>query len=147
MQRRIKYVGNVILTTALFSINLMAQHLYFSSPRESVKIASKLLTEENWEKLSNYYFLGNADTGILDSLKNGSYFIRNKRPEVAHPGGFWRYKKPFPPGFNYLSHSEFKKDTIKVNVTLEIDQGNGMVQQGIASFYLIKSGKGYQLIL
>lgn len=127
-------------------MNLMAQNLYFSSPRESVKLTSQLLVEENWEKLSNYYFLENTDEGIRDSLKNGSYFIRDKRPEVAHPGGFWKYKKPFPPGFNYLSHIESAKDTIKVDVTLEIDQGDGLMQQGITSFYLIKSEKGYQLI-
>ena len=83
----------------------------------------------------------------IDSLKNGSYFIRDKRPEVFHPGVLWKYKKPFPPNFSYFSHIETSQDTVKVEVNIEIDQGNGMLQQGISSFYLIKSDKGYQHVL
>lgn len=147
MQLKIKYIGNVILVTALLNINLMAQNLYFSSPQESVKLSSKLLKDENWEKLSGYYFLEDSDNKVIDSLKNGSYFIRKTRPEAAHPGEFWKYKNPFPPNFKYSNHIEIAKDTIKVNVTIEIDQGNNMIQKGITSFYLIKSEKGYQLIL
>jgi hypothetical protein len=147
MLLRKKYVGVVILIILFFNVNLMAQKLYFSNPRESVDIISKLLTEENWEQLSYYYYLENTDEEVIDSLKNGSYFIRIKRPEVAHPGGFWKYKNPFPPGFSYLSHREVALDTIKVEVTIEIDQGNDMIQQGLDSFYLKKSEKGYQLIL
>jgi hypothetical protein len=147
MLQRTKYVGYVILIILIFNVDLMAQKLYFSGPRESVSLTSKLLTEENWEQLSYFYYLENADEEVIDSLKNGSYFIRTKRPEVAHPGGFWKYKNPFPPGFNYLSHSEVATDTIKVEVTIEIDQGNGRIQQGLDSFYLKKSKKGYQLIL
>jgi hypothetical protein len=131
----------------LFNIDMMAQDLYFLTPKESVKIISKLLLDENWEELSNYYFLDNANKEVIDSLRNGDYFIRTKRPEVAHPAGFWRYKKPFPPNFDYLSHIEIARDTVKVEVAIEIDQGMGMIQQGKTSFYLIESEKGYQLLL
>ena len=93
--KRKKVCGYVILITIFFNTNLMAQNLYFSNPRESVYLIAKLLTEENWDQLSYYYYLENADEEVIDLLKNGSYFIRTKRPEVAHPGGFWKFKKPF----------------------------------------------------
>ena len=147
MQRGKRYIGIIILITIFLNTKLMAQDLYFSTPQESVKITSKLLIEENWEKLSNYYFLHNADVVTIDSLKNGSYFIRDTRPELFHPGVQWKYKKPFPPNFSYFSHIETSQDTVKVEVNIEIDQGNGMLQQGISSFYLIKSDKGYQHVL
>lgn len=124
----------------------MAQPLYFSTPQESVELTSKLLIEEDWEKLSKYYFLENSDEETIASLKNGSYFIRDKRPEAFHPAVAWKYKNPFPPGFTYLSHFELEKDSIKVNISLEIDQGNDMTQQGISSFYLLRSEKGYQFL-
>ena len=126
---------------------MTSQNLYFSSSQESVKLISQMLINENWEELTRYYFLENTDNEVIDSLKNGNYFIRSKRPEVAHPGRFWKYKKPFPPNFKYSNHFETTTDTIKVNVGIEIDQGNGMIQQGTTSFYLMKSKKGYQLIL
>ncbi len=147
MQQKIKYLGSVIVFTIFINMNLMAQSLYFSTPQESVELTSKLLIEEDWEKLSNYYFLENSDKETIVSLKNGSYFIIDKRPEVYHPALDWKYKKPFPPNFKYLSHIEIGKDSIKVNVSLEIDQGNDMMQQGISSFYLIRSENGYQFLL
>lgn len=124
----------------------MAQSLYFSSPQESVDVASALLLEENWDKLTKYYFLDDISLELKDSLLNGSYFTRTKRPEAAHPGGYWKYKKPFPPQFKYTNHSLESDATVKVNVSIKIDQGTGMVQQGFDSFYLIKSKKGYQLM-
>ena len=147
MQQKIKYLGSVIVFTIFINMNLMAQSLYLSTPQESVELTSMLLIEEDWEKLSNYYFLENSDKETIVSLKNGSYFIRDKRPEVYHPALDWKYKKPFPPNFKYLSHIEIGKDSIKVNVSLEIDQGNDMMQQGISSFYLIRSENGYQFLL
>lgn len=126
--------------------NIKAQSLYFSTPQESVKLTSKLLLEEDWNKLTNYYSLQNSDSDTIASLKNGSYFIRSKKPEASHPAVDWKYKKPFPPNFNYLSHSEIGKDSVKVDVILEIDQGNDMIQRGISTYYLKKSKKGYQLL-
>ena len=146
MQQKLKYTGSVIVFIIFINMNLMAQSLYFSTPQESVELASKLLIEKGWEKLSNYYFLENSDKETILSLKNGTYFIRDKRPEVYHPALDWKYKKPFSPNFKYLSHIEIGKDSIKVNVILEIDQGNDMIQQGISSFYLIKSENGYQFL-
>ncbi len=146
MQQRIMYLGCVIVPGIFYSMNLMAQPLYFSTPQESVELTSKLLIEEDWEKLSNYYFLENSDRETIASLKNGSYFIRDKRPEIFHPAVPWKFKNPFPTGFTYLSHFELEKDSIKVNVSLEIDQGNDMLQQGISSFYLLRSENGYQFL-
>ena len=146
MQLGIKSLGIIMIISQFLNVGVMAQNSYFSSPQESVEISSKLLIEEDWEELSSYYSLGNTDEGIIDSLKNGSYFIREERPEATHPGGFWKYKHPFSPGFKYLTHSE-SGDTIKVDLIIEIDQGGGIIQQGRSSFYLKKSPKGYQHIL
>jgi hypothetical protein len=125
----------------------MAQQLYFSTPQESVELTAQLLIQEDWGTLSRYYFVENCTKETIDSLKNGSYFIRNKKPEVAHPVVSWRYKEPFDPNFKYSGHFEEDPARIRVDVSLEIDQGNGMIQQGTSSFYLIKSQNGYQLIL
>ncbi len=142
-KNRIKYV---ILISVFINTHTMAQKLYFSSPQESVKLTSKLLIDENWETLTQYYYLDDVDEKVIGSLKNGSFFIRTKEPEVAHPGGFWKYNKPFNPSFNYLSHVQLSFDSIKVDVVIEIDQGDGMIQRGIQSFYLIKFKQGYQLL-
>jgi hypothetical protein len=147
MQQKMMCHGSVIVFSIFIIMNSMAQSLYFSTPQESVELSSKLLIEEDWERLSKYYFLENSDKETLASLNSGAYFIRDKRPEVSHPALDWKYKKPFPPNFKYLNHIEISKDSIRVNVNLEIDQGNGMIQQGISSFYLIRSRKGYQFLL
>lgn len=110
MQQKIKYLGSIIVISIFISLNLMAQSLYFSTPQESIEIASKLLLDEDWGKLSNYYFLNNSDKETIASLKNGSYFIRDKRPEIFHPGVNWKYKNPFPPNYKYLSHIELEND-------------------------------------
>jgi hypothetical protein len=124
----------------------MAQNLYFSSPQESVLITSKLLIEEDWEQLTNYYYLEGSSQNLTDSLKNGSYFIRSKNPELSHPGVSWKYKSPFPPSFNYRNHNQIDENTVQVEVGIEIDQGDGMIQQGKMFFRLRESEKGFQLL-
>lgn len=146
MFQKIKYLLITIILNIILSMNLTAQSLYFSSPQESVELTSKLLIQENWEKLSIYYFTENSSKETLDSMKNGTYFIRLKRPEVSHPSESWKYKKPFSPNFKYYSHIETEKNKIKVTVSIEIDQGNNMIQQGLSFFYLLKSENGYQLL-
>ena len=140
----IKYF--VLVLCILLSQKIMSQSLYFNTPQESVELASKLLVDEDWDTLSNYYFLENSDEETIDSLKNGSYFIRDKKPELIHPAASWRYKKPFDPNFNYLNHVTEGEDRVKVEVSMEMDQGNGMIQQGFSTFYLIKLDSGYQLL-
>lgn len=124
----------------------MAQPLYFSSPQESVELTGQLLIQEDWETLSKYYFVEDSDKETIDSLKNGSYFIRDKKPELVHPAVSWRYKKPFDPNFKYSGHFEENPARIKVEVSMEIDQGDSMIQQGKSFFYLKRSKNGYQLI-
>ena len=141
-----KILGVAIVICQFISLNVMAQNLYFSNPHESVQMSSKFLIDENWEALANYYSLDGVDKDIIDSLKDGSYFINEYSPEIAHPGGFWKYRHPFPPEFKYVSHIG-SGDTIKVELSIEIDQGNGMIQEGKTFFYLKKSRKGYQHIL
>jgi len=143
-KKAIKYLIPVLCI--LLNQKLMAQPLYFSTPQESVELTAQLLIQEDWGTLLKYYFVENSDKETIDSLKNGSYFIRNKKPEVVHPAVSWRYKKPFDPNFKYSGHFEEDLARIKVDVSMEMDQGNGMIQQGTSSFYLIKSQNGYQLI-
>ena len=146
MQAKIRYLGSVVVVSIFINMNVMAQSLYFSTPQESVELTAQLLIDEDWEELSNYYFIEESDQETIASLKNGSYFVRDKRPEVFHPALDWKYKKPFHPKFKYIDHIEIGNDTIQVNVGLEIDQGNNMMQQGISSFYLIKSENGFQIL-
>jgi hypothetical protein len=146
MQQLIRILGSVIVLIFYINVNLMAQSLYFSTPQESVDLGSKLLIEEDWETLSKYYFLENSDKETITSMKSGRYFIIDKKPELTHPAVSWKYIKPFPPSYMYLDYIRIGADSIKVSVSLEIDQGNGMIQQGISSFYLIRSGKGYQFL-
>ena len=130
----------------LLSQKLMAQPLYFSTPQESVEITAQLLIQGDWETLSKYYFVEESDKQLIDSLKNGSYFVRDKKPDLIHPAASWRYKKPFDPNFKYSGYLEEEDARIKVDVSMEIDQGNGMIQRGMSSFYLLKSENGFQLI-
>lgn len=139
---KINIVG--ILVYPNFQNNEM-KNIYFTSPQQSVEIITELLKNENWEILKSYYYLENCSQGVIDSMLSGDYFIRKSKPEVAHPGGFWKYKHPFSPGFNYTSHEEIGGDIIKVNLMIEIDQGNGNIQQGISSYFLIKLKNGYQI--
>jgi hypothetical protein len=122
------------------------QQGYFSSPEESVKVISMLLISEDWTTLSSYYYLADSNRDLLDSLLSGDYFIRKDMPETAHPGGFWKYRHPFPPGFTYFSHEQLTEDRIKVNLVINIDQGDGMVQTGKASFLLKKFPEGYKIL-
>jgi len=122
------------------------QNMYFSSPEESVEIISRLLLDEDWTRLSAYYHIPDENPEFIDSLRSGDYFIRKERPGTAHPGGFWKYKHPFPPGFRYASHESLDGDRIMVTVTTEIDQGDGMVQRGQDTFLLIKIGQGYKVL-
>jgi len=92
------------------------QNLYFPNPESSVEIITQLLLSEDWKTLSSYYYLDEVNQNLLDSLQSGEYFIRKDRPEAAHPGGFWKYKNPFSPGFNYDSHEQMTEDLIKVNL-------------------------------
>ena len=122
------------------------QDLYFPGPEASVEIITQLLISEDWSSLSSYYYLDEGNGGMIDSLLSGDYFIREERPEVAHPGGFWKYKHPFSPGFQYSSHEEISEDHIKVNMTIEIDQGDGMIQVGRESYLLKEFKDGFKLL-
>jgi len=106
-----------------------------------------MLRKEEWERLASYYRL-EGSTINRSELVSGDYFIRRDRPEVAHPGGFWRYRHPFPPGFEFgwIEPVSGADNIIKVNVTIEIDQGGGMIQRGIDSFLLHKSPHGYKIV-
>jgi len=119
---------------------------YFINPEESVEVISELILNENWELLTSYYYLQNCTPEIIDSMLSGDYFIQTEKPEIAHPGEFWKYKHPFPPAYNYHYHEDLQNDTVKVNVFIEIDQGDGNIQTGIISFLLIKLNEGYQIL-
>ncbi|MBU8893560.1 MAG: hypothetical protein KOO66_12345 [Bacteroidales bacterium] len=122
------------------------KNLYFTSPEKSVEIITELLKNKDWEELTNYYYLKNCNQSIIDSMLSGDYFIRKDKPEIAHPGGFWKFKNPFPPGFKYSFYEELEDNIILVNLTIEIDQGDNNIQEGRTFFQLIKFGEGYQLI-
>lgn len=118
---------------------------YFSDPgKEAVLIITGLIRDDNWKELSLYYDLDGS--GIRrERLESGEFFIRTRRPEVAHPAEFWRHKHPFSPEFQYDFHSE-TDGIATVNLSITIDQGGGMVQRGMSSFRMKRSEKGYQIL-
>lgn len=118
---------------------------FFKDPKQAVDLIITMLVSEDWKKLSRYYDLSGTNVD-KESLISGDFFIRKKRPEVAHPAGFWRYREPFAPAFSYLSHHTLSDGIVKVTVHVEIDQGGGMIQRGQDSFQLRKSANGYQLL-
>lgn len=119
--------------------------MYFKSPEESVEIITKLLRKSDWVELTKYYDIAGSEVKKEEML-SGDYFINTERPEVAHPAGFWRYKHPFSPGFKYFSHKSIEDSKVEVVVQIEIDQGEGMIQKGIDTYYLKKCEKGFQLL-
>ena len=119
--------------------------LYFVNPEDAVNIISKLLLAENWRELRRYYDLSSSNISGQE-LESGHFFINTEQPEIAHPGGFWRYKHPFSPAFEYFYSEQVSEDKVKVWVKIEIDQGGGMIQQGNQCFTMRKSVKGYQIL-
>lgn len=120
---------------------------YFESPQDAVPKIAELLLKEDFGTLSKYYDLSNSDISLSD-LQSGEFFIRTERPELAHPAGFWRYKHPFAPGFEYSSMwSGARANVYVVKVMVSIDQGaDSPVQQGYSLFHMIQSDKGWQLL-
>ncbi|MBW1916123.1 MAG: hypothetical protein JRI86_14520 [Deltaproteobacteria bacterium] len=118
---------------------------YFASPREAVKIISELLIKEDWKTLSRHYYLEGSNIDV-EELESGRFFIRTKPPEVRHPGGFWVYKHPFDPSFEYLGHKEIRDNIIIVTVHIRIDEGMGMFQEGREFFAMGKTPKGLQVL-
>ncbi len=118
---------------------------YFEDPQQAVDSIRTMLSANAWAELSRYYDLTGTDIK-RKSLISGDFFVREKRPEVSHPAGFWRYKQPFSPQFSYLAQHPLADDIVEVTVHIEIDEGGGMVQRGMDSFQLRKSTNGYQLL-
>jgi len=120
--------------------------LYFSSPEESVTRTTALLRSQDWRELARYYDL--TGTGINRSeLEFGTFFLRTNPPETAHPGGLWKSREPFSPGFTSIESAETgTAGVVAVTVGIEIDEGGGMVQRGRTTYQLRKSSAGYQLL-
>ena len=119
--------------------------LYFENPEKAIPEIRELLEASDWKTLSRYYDLRDSDIKIKELL-SGDFFIRTEKPEVVHPGGFWKYKHPFPPAFNYQHDTLINDSIYEIVMSLEIDQGEGMMQKGIQNFYMIKSDDGFQIL-
>ena len=119
---------------------------YFDNPSISVAQIKIMLKEKNWVELSKYYDLSDSQIERSD-LVSGNFFYTEEIPEVAHPAGFWKYKHPFAPAFDYNSVRELEETgVIEVTVSIEINQGGGLIQRGLQTFLMRKSDKGYQVM-
>ncbi len=120
---------------------------YFSSPEQAVDVARQLLLAEDYRALAGYYDLSGSDIE-RHALECGDFFMRRQRPEVSHPGGFWRYKHPFAPGFELSGvHPIDRAGVYRVIMTITIDQGVGApLQEGMSCFYMIESSRGWQIL-
>ena len=117
---------------------------YFEFPEQAVAEISKLLAAEDWATLAEYYDLTGTSIDRKD-LESGRFFVNSKPPAISHPAGFWRYRHPFPPSFRYDSH-EISGDIATVRVSIQIDQGDGMIQRSSQTFRMKKSGQGWQIL-
>lgn len=137
----------VAALTACASTKMKDDALYFEDPRSAVTEITRLLKAKDWKTLARYYNLEDSDVKRAD-LESGAFFYTDKRPEAAHPAGFWHYKHPFPPGFKYLESRDLKAvGVVEVVVEIEIDQGAGSPpQRGIKAFLMRRNTKGYQVL-
>jgi len=120
---------------------------YFDSPETAIPAITELLQSEDFKTLASYYDLAGSDLDRVD-LESGEYFIRKQPPPSAHPGGFWRYRHPFAPGFRF-SHitSGIREGSHVVHMKIVIGQGEGLPPQiGFSSFAMIRSEKGWQIL-
>ena len=120
---------------------------YFASPQEAVPLIARLLEGRDFETLASYYDLGESDIDRAE-LKSGAFFIRAERPPVAHPGGFWRYRHPFAPGFVFSGFTPTdREDVFAVQVEIRIGQGAGAEEQvGYSEFLMVRSAAGWQVL-
>ncbi len=124
----------------------VANPKYFESPEKAVEMVTKLLNKKDWVALSRYYDLSDSNISRYE-LVSGRFFYTEQPPEGAvHPAGFWKYKHPFAPGFQYFGHEPAGGNRVTVTVTIQIDQGGGMVQRGMDSFKMIQTGEGYRIL-
>jgi len=122
------------------------QAKYFSSPAVAVEQIRVMLREKKWAELADYYDLTDSPVDRAD-LISGEFFYTEEAPLVAHPAGFWKYKHPFAPAFEFKSVKELEEPgVVEVTVAVEIDQGGGMIQRGLQTFLMRKSQKGYQIM-
>jgi hypothetical protein len=122
-----------------------SEGLYFTDPKTAVTVISGLIEQSDWPALSRYYDLSGSAIG-RGELESGRFFVRTERPPLAHPGGFWRIRHPFDPSFRYRYHQTLSGGQVRVHLSIEIDQGGGMIQRGMHSFLLWKSEKGFQIL-
>ena len=120
---------------------------FFESPKLAVEEIRKMQGEEDWASLARYYDL--EGSGIdRQTLVSGEFFIRTERPQLSHPGGFWRYKHPFAPSFKYaFTTSAAEAGVVIVRVDISIEQGSGIpVQHGWQEFSMRESEAGIQIL-
>ena len=123
-----------------------SEALYFQDPQSAVPAITKLLKAKDWKSLARYYHLDGSEVKRAD-LESGAFFYTDQRPEAAHPAGFWRYKHPFAPGFQYVESRDLQTLLqIEVIVAIEIDQGGGPPQRGMQAFLMRRTPEGYQIL-
>lgn len=108
----------------------------FATPREAVDVLSTLLASRDWAGLAACY---DADPATLPP---GFFYDEDAQ---GHPAGFDRWRHPFPPGWRYESHEE-RGDLAVVRVSIEIDEGDGMVQRGVREFRMRRSPAGWKVL-
>ncbi len=119
--------------------------LYFEIPEKAIPEIRKLIQESDWRTLSRYYDLKDSDIS-REELLSGEFFIRKEKPVLAHPAGFWKYKHPFPPAYNFHCGALVEENIYRIEMSVEIDQGGGNNQIGLLNFFMIKSENGFQIL-
>ncbi len=136
---------SALLITCVFEQTKQNKFMkYFNNPKEAVATIKLLLKSENWNTLAEYYNIENTSL-TFEIISKKDFFIRDIPSEVHHPSEQITYLRPFDPSYNY-ERCEEVNGRITVWVSKKIDQGDGNIQVGLATFELIRSEKGLQLI-
>jgi hypothetical protein len=117
----------------------------FPDPRAAVEQIGRMLRDRAWLKLAMYYDLSGTEVDLA-KLISGAFFLHAEALRVGHPAVDNRIKEPFSPQFSYHSHRGTAGDEIVVIVSFSVDEGMGMVREGLDAFPMRKTENGYRLI-
>jgi len=115
----------------------------FVSPESAIPEINRLLAAKDWVGLTGHYDLTGTTVAPAE-LESGAFFVALPDGGFRHPGWPRGPLRPFPPGFRYASHEEDGDEAV-VTVSIEIDEGGGMVQQGCARFRMRRVAGAWKL--
>lgn len=120
---------------------------YFRTPEAAVKVIDRLVLDNEWIKLGQYYDL--ESLGITeDVMTDGSFFGFETLENGSSEGTLATSPHiPFKPGYRFLQVRKLDAaDIYKVTVVLDPSPGDDHEERDLASFHLKRFPEGYRLV-